>query len=88
MDEVHDRLQQFQRNLEIFNDKLKVSFDQLTRYHETVHPWWQDSMRNEYEIRWKPLEDKMKQYVTTDGNNYSDILLHKINLIKRYLHGW
>lgn len=87
MDDVYSSLEQFQRDLESFNDRLKSSFEDLNKYHEKVNPHWNDSMRAEYDARWISLEEKMKQYVTVDGTTYTDILLHKVNIIKRYLYG-
>lgn len=88
MDEVFQSLQQFQQNLEIFNDKLKASFEDLNRHHEKVNPHWHDTMRKDYDARWNELEEKMKQYVAVDGTTYTDILLHKVSIIKKYLYGY
>lgn len=88
MDEVYESLQRFQQHLETFNDKLKASFEDLNRHHEKVNSHWHDSMRKEYDARWKGLEEKMMQYVTVDGTTYTDILLHKVSIIRKYLYGY
>ena len=87
MDEVYNSLQLFQKNLEVFNDRLKNSFEDLNKNHEKVSPHWHDSMRNTYDMRWNNLEEKMEQYVNTEGNSYNDILLQKLSILKRYLYG-
>jgi hypothetical protein len=88
MDEVYHTLQQFHRNLETFNDNLRLAIDDLNKHHEKVNPHWHDDMRNEYDAKWLPLEEKIKQYVTADGINYTDILIHKVSIIQKYLHGY
>ncbi|MBX3255547.1 MAG: hypothetical protein KF862_15535 [Chitinophagaceae bacterium] len=87
MDEVFNSLQLFQKELESFNDKLKSSFKDLHKNHEKVNPHWHDSMRNEYDMHWVSLDEKMKQYVNFEGDNYTDILIHKTSILRRYLYG-
>lgn len=87
MDDAFNNLQQFQRNLETFNDRLRSSFEDLNKNHENVNPHWQDSMRKDYDMHWVNLNDKMKQYVNVDGTNYTDVLRHKVSILRRYLYG-
>ena len=87
MDDVYNSLQQFHTSLEIFNDRLKNSFEDLSKNHELVNPHWQDSIRKDYDRQWLNLNEKMKQYTSVEGNNYTDILLHKISILRRFLYG-
>jgi predicted metalloenzyme YecM len=87
MDDVLNNLQQFQTSLETFNDRLRSSFEDLNKNHESVNPHWQDSMRKDYDTHWVNLSERMKQYVNVDGINYTEILLHKLNGLRKYLYG-
>jgi len=87
MDDVLSSLLIFQRNLERFNDRLNASFQDLNNHHDHVNAVWNDSFRAEYDARLHNLEEKMKEYVTSNGANYTDILIYKISILQRYLHG-
>jgi hypothetical protein len=87
MDEIFATMTRFEEELEKFNQNLQNSFKDLDQQHEKVNPLWDDTMEKEYKQKWTPLEESMKQYVTKDGRNYVEILLYKLNAIKRYLYG-
>ncbi len=87
MDDVFHSMDAFEKELEVFNQKLQASFKDLNNQHEKVSPLWDDSMRKEYDEKWIPLEEDMKEYVTKDGRTYVDILISKLTAIRGYLYG-
>lgn len=87
MDDVYNTMNVFEQELESFNDKLKLSFNDLHKNHEVVSPLWDDSMRKEYDSKWLSIEEKMNQYITVDGGNYIEVLIEKLEAIKGYLYG-
>lgn len=87
MDEVYQTLLIFEKELQEFNLNLRQSFYDLRDYHEAVLPLWDDSMKREYDSKWIPLEEKISEYLTKEGESYIDDLLEKINAIKGYLYG-
>ena len=87
MDEVFESMKIFEKELDSFNNRLKESFEDLSRNHDRVAPLWQDSMRKEYDARWNSLEEHMKEYVAVDGSTYIEILNQKLAAIRGYLYG-
>jgi len=87
MDDVFNTMNNFEQELKNFNDNLKSSFDDLHKNHEVVSPLWDDSMRKEYDSKWLSLEEKMNQYISTEGGSYLEELIEKIEAIKGYLYG-
>jgi len=87
MDDVLVVLDNFKQELEVFNDNLKLSFEELEKQHDHVAPLWQDEMQKEYDGKWQPLQEKMDQYLKAGGQGYVEGLIQKIEAAKRYLHG-
>ncbi|PXY02539.1 hypothetical protein DF185_00140 [Marinifilum breve] len=87
MDEVHNVMNIFTQELEEFNESVKISFDDLKQNHDAVSPIWDDSMRKEYDSKWLSLEERIEQYIGSEGNSYVEVLIEKIEAIKGYLYG-
>lgn len=87
MDEIYERANVLERELEKFNDLLRGGFDELQRSHTAVSPLWEDEMRREYDRSWNPLEESMEEYIKQVGPRYVDFLLERLQHLKAYLHG-
>ena len=87
MDEVMLTISEFEKQLELFNERLMQSMAELQQHHAVVSPLWQDEMRREYDVKWLPLEETMERYETLVGPSYVEVLLIKIRHLRGYLHG-
>lgn len=87
MDDVYERCQVLEKELEQFNTSLNNSFEAVQRSHTKVSPLWDDSMRREYDRTWKPLEDAMIDYNRRTGPQYVQLLLERLRYLRSYLHG-
>lgn len=87
MDETYVQMQNFERTLRAFNDRLKSSLNELESQHENVSPHWQDEMRRQYDAIWGPFLETMKNYVNKEGPEYVEFLNIKLYALGRYLHG-
>ena len=84
MDEIHVQMEMFEKELEAFNDRLRVSFRELKDSHERVNPLWQDHMRKEYDNMWVPVEEAMEDYLATVGRGHVEELINRVNWLRRY----
>ena len=87
MDDIYHSLQQLAGELEQFNDRLRLSIQQVNELHDRVHGLWQDSMRHDYDARWLPLKETMDRYVTQIGPAYVEWLQRRIQELTQYLYG-
>jgi len=87
MDAVFIRMQQLCIGLQEFNDRLKLSIEEVNEQHDRVNGQWQDSMRRQYDARWLPLKETMDAYVTTVGPQYVEMLQARLQQLTQYLHG-
>ena len=87
MDDVYERAKVLERELGQFNNRLRASFNEVSHAHDRVAPLWQDTMRNEYEASWKPLDEAMQQYLNQIGPKYVDVLVDRLRYLNAYLHG-
>lgn len=85
MDDVNQRLQEFQSALEQFHETLEASIADTRAHHDGVCALWQDAMRREYDARWKPLEEAMQQYVRRLGPSLVETMMEKRRHAERYL---
>ena len=87
MDDVEVRVRAVEEGLTNFNDALRVAFDEVMHSHGNVSPLWDDEMRREYDLKWKPLEDNMHEYVERIGPNYVEFVIARLQHLQNYLHG-
>ncbi len=87
MDDVYIRAQELSRSLEQFNHDLKGAMAEVDRSHERVSPLWDDAMRRDYDRKWIPLEEEMKEYNRQVGPQYMNFLIQRLYHLNSYLHG-
>ncbi len=87
MDNVHQCMRMFEERLEQFNDQLRQSFEEIRQLHDQLNPLWQDSMRAEYDQRYKPLEEGMETYCNQVGPQHVDTLQVRVGAARRYVYG-
>ncbi|ASF44871.1 hypothetical protein [Methylovulum psychrotolerans] len=87
MDDVYERAQIAERELEHFNGRLRESFSEVMRSHDAVSPIWDDAMRREYDISWRPLQESMEEYINLIGPQYVDFLIERLRYLQAYLYG-
>ncbi len=87
MDEIYEQLVRLHQGLESFNEGLRQSITDVNQRHEKVDPFWQDSLRREYDSRWEPLKESMDAYVERTGPLYVEAIQQKLQQIIQYLNG-
>lgn len=87
MDDQFIQMQRFHHALTEFNEHLGSSVKDIEARHEYVSPHWQDEMRKHYDSVWGPFEATMKRYIESEGPNYVQFLIIKIQALRRYLQG-
>jgi hypothetical protein len=87
VDEALERLVQFRNALELFHQKLAASHRQVEQRRDTVSPHWQDANRRWHDERWGPLEESLRQFLTSEAPSCLEFLDAKIHALQRYLHG-
>ena len=87
MNQVHDELKSFKRELEQFHSVLKSSRSALQREHDAVASIWQDSFRKTYDRQWQQFGRNVDQYLDRDAGSYVNFLDQKIRQLAAYLHG-
>ncbi len=87
MDDVYERARRLEQELSRFNDSLRASFTEVEQSHSHVAPLWDDSMRREYDVTWKPLEETMHDYMRRVGPRYVEFLIERLRHLNSYLHG-
>lgn len=87
LDEQYEQMRFFAQALDEFNERLKGSVQDLTRYHDAVHPLWQDSFRKQYDAEWDEFEQRMDAYLRREGPAYTQFLVEKIRSLHQYLFG-
>ena len=87
MDELHEQMRYFEQALIEFNDKLRVSMEDLRSKHEYVRPLWQDEMQRTFDSQWNPLDEMMGYYAMREGPAYVEFIEIKLHRLQRYLYG-
>ncbi len=87
MDNVYERACQLERELTQFNDRLRGAFDEVEHAHAHVSPLWDDAMRRDYDVKWKPLEETMQEYVQRVGPHYVEFLVERLRHLRAFLYG-
>jgi hypothetical protein len=87
MDEVYERMREFRMALDRFHESLAESLAELERSHRVVDPLWTDHARKMYDDRYRPLQQRLLQYVRTDGPALSEFLKQRHMWLGRYLYG-
>jgi hypothetical protein len=87
MDEVRDRMAQFEAELSGFQESLRSSIQDLHQHHDRVSPLWQDEMRRDYDARWLPLEEAMDEYIRRIGPEQVETMLTKLRHLEGFLRG-
>ncbi len=87
MDELFEQMKYFEEALVEFDNKLRVSMEDLRSHHDYVSPHWQDEMRREYDGQWNPLNEIMEHYLNREGPSYVEFLEIKLHKLYKYLYG-
>lgn len=84
LDDTFVQMGHFARELELFNQHLKVSMQDLQTNHDRVSPLWQDAMRREHDAQWREFDEMIKNYLARESKEYEEFLASKL----RSLHGY
>lgn len=87
MNQVEEAMIRFESTLEAFHETVKGSMQQIEHTHEQVNPLWQDTMRQSYDERWVPLYEQLREYRDRVGPKYIEVMIERLNFLRRYLHG-
>lgn len=87
MDDVFERARHLEQELSRFNDSLRASFSEVAQSHSNIAPLWDDSMRREYDVTWKPIEETMDDYTRLIAPRHVEFLIERLRYLSSYLHG-
>lgn len=87
LDDVYERARALESRLSAFHDSLRMAFDQVMHAHAQVSPYWDDSMRREYDQQWVPLAEAMEDFTHSVGPRYVELLTERMRHLQAFLHG-
>lgn len=87
MNNVEEDMARFESALNIFNEKLSVSIQQIEQAHDVIDSSWNDNMRHSYDEQWLPLYEKLKEYDNLIGPQYIELMVTRLQYLRRYLNG-
>jgi hypothetical protein len=87
MDEVSERMREFERALGDFHGLMQASLADLRRSHDELDPLWQDQARRDYDVRFLPLAEHMDRFVHRDCPRYREFISNRAAWLDRYLRG-
>lgn len=87
LDETHEALIQFARQLGQFDERLRANRAQLAERHAAIDGIWRDSLRAQYDRELETLDGELRQYADTRSERFEMFLQQKIAQLRDYLHG-
>ena len=87
LDETHERLLTFQRDLAQFTEQMAASLAALHDHHQGLDGLWRDSFRHRYDAAWEPLVQGVETFRDHESPEYDRFLQEKIVALDDYLHG-
>ncbi len=85
MDQVHEEMREFLRQLKEFHTALERSSHELDQRHREADPLWQDAFRKQYDEQWVPLEAAVTGYRKKTSEQYQKFLEAKLRALQQYL---
>jgi hypothetical protein len=87
LDVTFEALTQFGRELETFDEALRVSYHELHECHDAVDGLWRDEARRTYDRSMVELETRLSAYLGGECERYEDFIRQKLRQLDAYLHG-
>jgi len=87
LDQTHEAMTHFARQLEAFNTSLRISYRALRERHDAVDPLWQDEMRRRYDQRLAELDERLATYLSSESEHYEQFIREKLRHLEDYLDG-
>lgn len=87
MDDVFERMRDFERVLERFQRALESSMAEMGKRHADVDPLWQDHFRRTYDAHYSPLQAMIAHYSRAQGPEYLRFLEEKARALEAFLYG-
>jgi len=87
LDETHEALTHFARQLGQFDERLRANRAQLAERHAAIDALWRDSLRAQFDREVEALDTELKHYAETRSERFEAFLNQKIAQLRDYLHG-
>ena len=87
LNDTHDALLRFSRDLERFNQSLVGLEKDLADKHERVDGLWQDASRVIYDQALEECRIRLSRYVTQEAPRFENFLRRKTRQLEDYLRG-
>jgi len=86
IDDVQEEIRAFTTTLEQLNENVEKSTSELDAIKDSLSSLWDDSMRQEFESQFEPLETKLKEYIQSTRGDYMELLQSKEHSFGGYLN--
>lgn len=87
LDETYEALQYFDRELRVFDERLKAGHAEVRRLHSNIDGLWRDSLRKNYDLALGELEENIDKYANADSELFEDFMRTKLSQLRHYLYG-
>jgi hypothetical protein len=87
LDDTHERLLIFRRDLTAFTEQMAASLSALLDHHTGLDGLWQDTFRARYDAAWEPLMRGVEEFRDHESPEYDRFLQDKIRALEEYLYG-
>ncbi len=77
---------QFLDRLEAFNDTLRADIEGVRDTKEKLSQIWNDTVREQFDTYWIPLQEEMQNYLDNIGPNHVETLKPRLEALIQYLN--
>jgi len=87
LDDTHERLLVFRRDLAAFTERMAASLSALHEHHAGLDAFEHDTFRKRYDAAWEPLMRGIETFRDHESPEYDRFLQEKIVALEEYLYG-
>lgn len=87
MDDQLEAWQRFDRDLQTFNEDLRLAMAALDRHYQDTLPAWDDSVRATLGARIETAREPVEGYLRSEAGRFEDFVTERIRRLHGYLHG-
>lgn len=87
LDATHDAMIAFQKQLQHFNENVRISYKELQNRQFALDPLWQDEARAAYDRAMHDLDAEIADYLRRDSERFEQFIREKVWHLQNYLYG-